>query len=98
MVEPRQHECFVAEAFAGNFIVQYAWGEDLQREIAAQPLVARAEYHAHAASADLLDDPVTAQDYTDHSRASPPPGRVFYRSPSREQTHPTGQLVNDAAI
>jgi hypothetical protein len=47
--------------------VQHSRGEHLERQIAAQPIVVCAVNHAHAASSDLLDNPVTAKDFTDHA-------------------------------
>ena len=62
----RQREGFFAEATTGGLVGQGAGGQDFQRHIALQPLVARPVDHAHPTGADLFHNLVVAQRLADH--------------------------------
>ena len=66
MVEAAERERFAAEALARRVVGQRAGGQDLQRDVAVEPLVVGAIDDAHAAFADLLEDAVVAEGLADH--------------------------------
>ena len=62
MVQLADRQGFAAELRAASFVAKQLVGKDFKRYVAVQLLVEGAEDHAHASSADLLDQPVVPED------------------------------------
>ena len=62
--DPGKAQRFAAKLPLRRFGQQHLLGENLERHIAIQSLIARAKDHAHAARANLLDDAVMAKHTT----------------------------------
>jgi hypothetical protein len=61
MIEAGESERLVTQAVARGLVGQRLGGEDLDRDLAVEVLVARAEDLAHAAGADLLLQTIVAE-------------------------------------
>ena len=66
MAQARERERLVAEARPGRGVGERAFGQELERHLALEPLVARAVDHAHAARGDGAQDAVMRKGPADH--------------------------------
>ena len=61
MIQARQSDRFLAEAFAGRVVCQGPRRQDLEGDVALQALIVRAVHHAHPARADSFENPIVTQ-------------------------------------
>ena len=61
VLEPRRHARLLPEALGEGRVVQQLRGQDLQRDLALERRVVRANDDGHAAAAERSDDPVRSE-------------------------------------
>ena len=66
MIERGRRASFTLEAFLGNGIGEHFGRQELDRNLAAEPLVFGAIDHSHPAAAELLNDPVMRNSFARH--------------------------------
>src|SRR5579862_1838737 len=71
MVELRECESFLAEAFACGRVGECAGGKHFDRDVAIQLLVASAVDHAHAAFAEFAEDSIVTEKLVNHRMPAP---------------------------
>ena len=76
-----QGQRFLAKAVAGLLVTQKARRQHLHRHVAAQLLVPGAVHLAHAAGAELLEDPVVGERAADHGHLPSARNRVQTSTP-----------------
>src|SRR5579863_1524692 len=67
MIELRERECLSAEAFARGFVAQCTLGQDFYGHVAVELLIVGPVHHTHSAFAELLDDAIVADNFSNHS-------------------------------